>query len=52
MAGNFESKPAPADPFKTSNSTAKVAENNGETGSDRVGNTAPNPYGPSLGKKD
>jgi len=45
---NFESKSAPADPFKTSNSTAKVAETNGEPGAERVGNTEPNPYGPNL----
>lgn len=47
---DFESKPAPADPFKTSNSTAKVAETNGEPGSERVGNCAENPYGPNLKK--
>jgi hypothetical protein len=48
MAG-FESKPAPSDPFKTSNSTAKIAETcGGDGGADRVGNDAPNPYGPNL----
>lgn len=47
---SFESKPAEADPFKTANSTAKYgATNGGDEGADRVGNTAPNPYGPDAG---
>mgnify|MGYP001348918777 FL=1 len=50
MASSFQSKPAPADPFKTSNSTARVAETAqpGDGGADRVGPSTDNPYGPSI----
>jgi len=47
----FESKPAEVEPFKTSNSTAKITEMiHGDCGADRVGNTAENPYGPNAKK--